>query len=178
MAQAYQSNTQQGRLTKSSVTQYQGYEGFAMCLFNNAGYGSVQLPTSSGQKVLGIVANGSITQAEVMQQQGLDWGPAGSYGVDIWPLSPDRNMRVYLYGSCNAGDTLVLAPPAQAVAITFPFNFTTSNTTLTIAVAAGLAQSLATAGAGTWAVLGQAEENGVQGQSVLFRPWVCPAITQ
>ena len=178
MSQELQSNTREGRLIKSSVANLSGYDGFAVVLVNNGGYGSVGLPTAQNQKPFGIISDGSITQAEVMQQQGLDWGPQGSYGVGVWPLDPSKNMRVYLLGTCNPGDVLVLALPSAAAAINFPLNFPTPSTTLTITVAAGLAQSVAGLGSGTFGVLGQAEEAGVQGQLVLFRPWPGQTITQ
>jgi hypothetical protein len=178
MALYNQSNTQQGRVVKSSSTSLQGFEGLGVVLVNNGGYGSVALPTNVNQRPYGVITDGSVTDIEVLQQQGLDWGPAGCYGVQVLPQSPDRNTRFYLYGTCNPGDLLVWAPIGTVVSILLPQNFTSTGTNVTLTVTTGMVQSLATAGAGTFGVIGQSEEAGTQGQLVLVRPYVGLQVTQ
>lgn len=70
--------------------------------------------------------------------------------VSALPLSPDWNVRVWLTGTCSIGDRLVLDP-----------NDGTPN---------GKVTKLPST-AGNYRVVGIAEENGVDGQCVLLRPF-------
>jgi len=72
--------------------------------------------------------------------------PAG-----VEPLHSEKNARIPLVGNCTTGDPLVLADP-------------------TVAGQAGMLQSLTGLAAGTYRLIGIAEENGVNGQYVLLRP--------
>lgn len=69
--------------------------------------------------------------------------------VDCIPLSTERNVRATLSGTCDPGDQLVLATPNGTVD--------------------GMVVKLP-AVAGTYRLVGIAEEAGVDGQAVLFRP--------
>ena len=77
--------------------------------------------------------------------------------VAVRPLQPDRNVRVALKGTCNPGDVMVLADVATAAD-------------------KGKLRSLPAA-AGTYRVLGIAEQAGVDGQLVLVRPAVLGNVT-
>ncbi len=77
-------------------------------------------------------------------------GGADGALVSVRPIQAERNARVTLKGTCNPGDVLVLADPATAAD-------------------AGKLRALPSA-AGTYRGLGIAEEAGVDGQLVLFRP--------
>jgi hypothetical protein len=69
--------------------------------------------------------------------------------VDCIPLSTERNVRATLSGTCNPGAQLILATP----------NGTVDGMVKTLPVTAG-----------TYRLVGIAEEAGVDGQAVLFRP--------
>lgn len=69
--------------------------------------------------------------------------------VDCIPLSIERNVRATLSGTCNPGAQLILATPNGTVD--------------------GMVKALP-ATAGTYRLVGIAEEAGVDGQAVLFRP--------
>ena len=77
-------------------------------------------------------------------------GGADAALVSVRPVQADRNVRVALKGTCNPGDALVLADTATAGD-------------------RGKVRALPSA-AGTYRVLGIAEEAGVDGQLVLVRP--------
>ena len=77
--------------------------------------------------------------------------------VAVMPLEPGRNVRGVLKGTCNPGDKLVLADPGTAAD-------------------AGKLRVQPTS-AGTYRVLGIAEEKGVDGQFILFRPAMIGNIT-
>ncbi|MDR2981863.1 MAG: hypothetical protein LBV12_06410 [Puniceicoccales bacterium] len=78
-----------------------------------------------------------------------DEGDAGAI-VPAQPLIPDKNQRGWLRGTCAPGDTLVLADAATEAD-------------------RGMIRKLP-ATAGTYRVVGWAEETGVDGQLALFRP--------
>jgi len=77
--------------------------------------------------------------------------------VSVLPLEPGRNVRGVLKGTCNPGDKLVLADPSTAAD-------------------AGKLRVQPTS-AGTYRVLGIAEEKGVDGQFILFRPAMIGNVT-
>ena len=79
----------------------------------------------------------------------VDESPTGAQ-VAVRPLDGSRNARVVLKGACNPGDLLVLADVATAAD-------------------KGKVRVLPAA-AGTYRVLGIAEQAGVDGQLVLVRP--------
>ena len=86
----------------------------------------------------------------------LEAGAAG-VAVVVRPLDGSRNARVVLKGACNPGDLLVLADVATAAD-------------------KGKVRVLP-ATAGTYRVLGIAEQVGVDGQLVLVRPAVLGNVT-
>ena len=86
----------------------------------------------------------------------LEAGVAG-VAVAVRPLDGSRNARVVLKGTCNPGDLLVLADVATAAD-------------------KGKVRVLP-ATAGTYRVLGIAEQAGVDGQLVLVRPAVLGTVT-
>ena len=67
--------------------------------------------------------------------------------VAVRPFEAGRNVRAVLKGTCNPGDVIVLADTGTAAD-----------------------KGALPAAAGTYRGLGIAEEKGVDGQSVLFRP--------
>jgi hypothetical protein len=77
-------------------------------------------------------------------------GAASGENGEFQPLTPDRNVRLPLIGTCNPGDTLVIANPS-------------------VSGQPGKVIVLPTA-AGTYRAIGVAEEKGVAGQLVLARP--------
>jgi hypothetical protein len=77
-------------------------------------------------------------------------GAASGANGDFQPLTPDRNVRLPLIGTCNPGDTLVIADPS-------------------VEGQPGKVNVLP-ADAGTYRAVAIAEEKGVAGQLVLARP--------
>lgn len=77
--------------------------------------------------------------------------------VAVRPLEAGRNVRAVLEGTCNPGDVIVLADTGTAAD-------------------KGKVRALP-AEAGTYRGLGIAEEKGVDGQSVLFRPAMIGNVT-
>lgn len=77
-------------------------------------------------------------------------GAASGENGDFQPLTPDRNVRLPLIGTCNPGDTLVIADPSvegqPGKVIVLPED------------------------AGTYRAVAIAEEKGINGQLVLARP--------
>lgn len=74
---------------------------------------------------------------------------ASAAEADCEPLSPGKQVRVTLSGTCNPGDQLVLATP----------NGTVDGMVVVLPAVAG-----------TYSMVGIAEESGVDGQNVLLRP--------
>ena len=110
-------------------------------LSHDAGAPQMRLPTAQDDLVPYLVIEG----AEV-----------GENGY-FMPLHPDKNIRVPIVGTCNPGDTLVLADPAVAgqpgKVIVLP------------------------AAPGNYRGIGIAEELGVDGQLLLLRPLPFGVIT-
>ena len=77
--------------------------------------------------------------------------------VAVRPFEAGRNVRAVLKGTCNPGDVIVLADTGTAAD-------------------KGKVRALPAA-AGTYRGLGIAEEKGVDGQSVLFRPAMIGNVT-
>ena len=84
-------------------------------------------------------------------------GAADAGHADVDPLAAGRNVRLKLDGTCNPGDVLVLADVGTAAD-------------------KGKVRVLPTA-AGTYRGLALAEEKGVDGQLVLFRPAMIGNVT-
>jgi hypothetical protein len=105
----------------------------------------VKLANSSGSPVASLpAANGDLALFLVVE------GAAAGKTATLRPLNPDRNVRALLKGTCNPGDTLVLADVGTAAD-------------------KGKVRALPAA-AGTYRGLLIAEEAGVDGQLVLARP--------
>lgn len=85
-----------------------------------------------------------------------DESVASDATVPLSPLAPGENARAHLVGTCDAGEILVLCDP-----------------TASSGANAGKVEKLP-ATAGTYFSPGVAEEAGVAGQLVLFRP--CPRL--
>ena len=94
-----QSNTQEGRKVFPAQTSLAGTEGLLVKIVNASGVANVQLPTLRTDLCPFLVHDGSFNSNP------------GAYAAAVWPLSPERNYRVQLSGTCNPGDTLVLADP-------------------------------------------------------------------
>lgn len=110
-------------------------------LSHDAGAPQMLLPTAQDDLVPYLVL------------EGAGDGETGSF----MPVHPDKNIRVPIIGTCNPGDTLVLADPAgegQAGKVT-----------------------VLPAAAGSYRGVGIAEEQGIAGQLVLLRPLPLGVIT-
>lgn len=106
-----QSNTQRGRKAFATQANFSGLEGLLAKIVNVAGVANLALPTGPTDPVKWIIEDG-----------GFDATPASGYAAAATPIWPERNFRVWLNGTCNPGDTLVLANPA---AILIGGSFTT-----------------------------------------------------
>ena len=110
-------------------------------LSNNAGEPQMLLPSAPDDLAAYLVL------------EGAGVGEDGSFQ----PLESSRNIRVPIVGSCNPGDTLILAYPAvegQPGKVT-----------------------VLPADPGTYRTVGIAEETGVDGQLLLIRPLSLATIT-
>lgn len=83
-------------------------------------------------------------------------GDDGAQNVTIRPLSPLSNVRAYLTGTCAVGDRISLDDGSTG---TWGNIRKTPTTT------------------GTWRIIGIAEEAGVAGQLLRFRPYSAGTIT-
>lgn len=128
-----QSNTQQGIIVLESASNLTGMEGRLATITNSA-----------GKARFGLVNAPSPTNAFVI----VDGDAIGKTTAAL-PLSPDRNVRIRLQGTCEPGDVMVTSSTS------------TGN--------AGKVRKLPTA-AGTYPVIGIAEESGVEDQLVKIRP--------
>jgi len=136
-----------------------GYEGLLAKIVpitvNGVVVAGVSLPNSQTDFVTHIINDGSAVLA-------------GSYDgpqADCVPIMGDANRRTFLNGTCNPGDLLVSAPIATRASITL--GDAAQGATLTST--AGFVQSLPTA-PGVYFSVGIAEEAGIDGQLVKYRP--------
>lgn len=120
-----QTNTKEGALTLPTAQSLSGKNGMLVKMTA----GGLALPTAASDDVLYAVVNGGETEAGVK------------------PLHANEQIRVFLKGSCNAGDRLALATPSEEDA----------------------GKVAAISAPGTYASVGIAEESGVDGQAVLVR---------
>jgi hypothetical protein len=128
-----QSNTRTGDLTFPAGENLTGKEDLLVKLTHDNGAPEVKLPTAITDAALYLLVDGD----------------ADTKTVAVRPLDQNRNLRIRLKGTCNPGDTLVLA------AITSDD--------------AGKVRALPAA-AGTYRALLTAEEAGVDGQLIKCRP--------
>ena len=129
-----QTNTRSGDLPVTAGEDLTGKEDRLVKVANDSGQLVAKLPEANSDLALFVLIEG----AEADKTAALR------------PLSADRNVRLPLKGTCNPGDTLVLAD---------------------VATAADKGKVRALPGtAGTYRGLLIAEEAGVEGQLVLARP--------
>jgi hypothetical protein len=129
-----QTNTRIGDLPVTAGEDLSGKEDRLVKLANDSGQTVAKLPEANSDLALFVLIEG----AEADKTAALR------------PLNADRNVRLPLKGTCNPGDTLVLADVATAAD-------------------KGKVRALPAA-AGTYRGLAIAEQAGVDGQLVLARP--------
>ena len=129
-----QTNTRTGAVRVLAGEDLTDKEGRLVVMTHDTGVPEVKLPAA-------------ISDLAVYQ---LNDGAADAELVDVEPVEPGRNIRAVLKGTCNPGDSLVLADPGTAA---------DKGKVRTVPAAAG-----------TYRVLAIAEEKGVDGQLVLCRP--------
>ena len=129
-----QTNTRSGDIPVTAGEDLTGKEDRLVKVANDSGQLVAKLPEANSDLALFVLIEG----AEADKTAALR------------PLSADRNVRLPLKGTCNPGDTLVLADVGTAAD-------------------KGKVRALPAA-AGTYRGLAIAEEAGVEGQLVLARP--------
>ena len=136
-----QTNTRSGDIPVTAGDDLTGLEDRLVVLSNSSGKAVATLPAANSDPALYLVIEGA----------------AAGKTASLRPLSAERNVRVPLKGTCNPGDTLVLADVGTAAD-------------------KGKVRTLPGA-AGTYRGLLIAEEAGVEGQLVLARPAPIGTIT-
>ena len=129
-----QSNTRAGDLPVVAGEVLTGKEGLLVKLSSSNGVAVALLPTANTD------------QAQYVLIEGAALGEQ----VTVRPLSPGRNVRVFLKGAVSAGDVMVLADVATPADI-------------------GKVRKIPAVN-GTYRGLGIAEADGVDGQLALVRP--------
>ena len=135
-----QSNTQAGQIVLNSSEDLQDKEGYLVKIINTSNVAEFALPDAETDLALFVVTDG-------------DKKNKNSAAL---PLSPDRNVRLKLSGTCVPGDVLVLADIDGTVD--------------------GMVKVLP-AVSGTYRGLAIAEEVGADGQLVKARPALIGYIT-
>ena len=135
-----QSNTQAGQIVLNSSEDLQDKEGYLVKIINTSNVAEFALPDAKTDLALFVVTDG-------------DKKNKNSAAL---PLSPDRDVRLKLSGTCVPGDILVLATPDGTVD--------------------GMVKVLP-AESGTYRGLAIAEEVGADGQLVKARPALIGYIT-
>jgi len=135
-----QSNTQHGQIVLTAHVDLTGAEGLLVKIVNDTAVAKFALPAAITDYALYVV---------------IDGDAAGKTTAAL-PLSPDRNVRLRLKGTCVPGDVLVLEDTAGSDK--------------------GKVRKLPTA-AGTYRGIALAEESGVDGQLVKARPAMIGNIT-
>ena len=135
-----QSNTQAGQIVLNSSEDLQSKEGYLVKIINTSNVPEFALPDAESDLALFVVTDG-------------DKEDENSAAL---PLSPDRNVRLKLNGTCVPGDVLVLAD----------IDGTHD----------GMVKVLPAVG-GTYRGLAIAEEVGADGQLVKARPAMIGFIT-
>jgi len=130
-----QTNTRTGDIVVAANEDLTGKEGRLALILSDSGTPKAALPDDVADRVLYVILEGA----------------AAGYSVTLRPLSPYRNVRVKLSGTCVPGDRLTLAA---------------INGTLD-----GQAVKLP-ASTDDYFVWGIAEESGQDGQDVLARPYL------
>ena len=135
-----QSNIQIGQIVLPANEDLTGKEGLLVKIVSDSGAAKVALPDAVTDLALFVLIDGDEADGSVA----------------IQPLSPDRNIRVRLNGTCVPGDVLVLETP----------DGTNDGKVEKLPVAAGTYRGLAIA-----------EESGVDEQLVKARPAMVGNIT-
>ena len=135
-----QSNTQAGQIVLNSSEDLQGKEGLLAVIINTSNVAELALPSDVSDLALFVITDGGDKDKNTA----------------ALPLSPDRNVRLKLNGTCVPGDVLVLAD----------IDGTHD----------GMVKVLPAVG-GTYRGLAIAEESGVDGQLVKARPAMIGNIT-
>ena len=135
-----QTNTQAGQLVLPANEELTGKEGLLVKIVNDSNSAKFALPDAVSALALFV----------------LTAGDAAGEKVAALPLSPDRNVRIRLSGTCVPGDVLV---PADIDG-----------------TKDGMVKVLPDA-AGTYRGIAIAEESGVDGQLVKARPAMIGNIT-
>lgn len=135
-----QSNTQAGQIVLNSSEDLQDKEGYLVKIIDTSNVAEFALPDAETDLALFIITDG---------------GDEDEYTAAL-PLSPDRNVRLKLSGTCVPGDVLVLATPNGTID--------------------GMVKALP-ADSGTYRGIAIAEEVGADGQLVKARPAMIGYIT-
>ena len=135
-----QSNTQAGQIVLNSSEDLQDKEGYLVKIINTSNVAEFALPDAKTDLALFVVTDG-------------DKKNKNSAAL---PLSPDRDVRLKLSGTCVPGDILVLATPDGTVD--------------------GMVKTLPAVG-GTYRSIAIAEEVGADNQLVKARPALLGYIT-
>lgn len=88
-----QSNTQAGQIVLNSSEDLQGKEGLLAVIINTSNVAEFALPSATTDYALFVITDGGDKDKNTA----------------VLPLSPDRNVRLKLDGTCVPGDVLVLA---------------------------------------------------------------------
>ena len=135
-----QTNTQAGQIVLLANEDLTGKEGLLVAIVNASAVAKFALPSAVSDLALFVLTDGD----------------AAGEKVAALPLSPDRNVRIRLSGTCVPGDVLV---PADIDG-----------------TKDGMVKVLPAA-AGTYRGIAIAEESGVDGQLVKARPAMIGNIT-
>lgn len=135
-----QSNTQAGQIVLNSSEDLQDKEGYLVKIIDTSNVAEFALPDAETDLALFIITDGGDEDEDTA----------------ALPLSPDRNVRLKLSGTCVPGDVLVLATPNGTVD--------------------GMVKALP-ADSGTYRGIAIAEEVGADGQLVKARPALIGYIT-
>jgi len=135
-----QSNTREGAIVVLAGEALTDKEGYLAKMTHDTGVPEVKLPAAITDITPYVVIEGAADAAKVV----------------VAPLTPGRNVRLALKGTCNPGDQLCLAAIAGADAGKVRVDPGTT---------------------GTFNVLAIAEEIGVDGQLVLCRPCAVGNVT-
>lgn len=135
-----QSNTQAGQIVLNSSEDLQDKEGYLVKIIDTSNVAEFALPDAETDLALFIITDGGDEDEDTA----------------ALPLSPDRNVRLKLSGTCVPGDVLVLATPNGTID--------------------GMVKALP-ADSGTYRGIAIAEEVGADGQLVKARPAMIGYIT-
>jgi len=136
-----QSNTQAGQIVLNSSEDLQDKEGYLVKIINTSNVAEFALPDAETDLALFVITDGGDEDENTA----------------ALPLSPDRNVRLKLSGTCVPGDVLVLATPNGTVD--------------------GKVKTLPVTVPGTYRGIAIAEEVGADEQLVKARPAMIGNIT-